>query len=189
MILPIIDDNFLSIEEIYAIKKEFYRLPAIFSPFTVGVPENDLPKVTDTYSNRFMYCSYPDKENFTHELSMRILDKFCRKHNIDYDEVKRTRSNTTFLCNEKRPSMPHVDAEYNHLALIYYVNDSDGDTLLYRNKYNKIEDNEMIVEHRISPKAGRAVLFDGNSYHSFCYPNINETRSVLNINITRKEIS
>ncbi len=187
MSLLIIDDNFLSPQEIEAIRKEFYRLPAIFSPFTVGVPENELPKSTDTYSNRFMYCSYADKENFTHDLSMRILEKFCNKHEIKYDEVKRTRSNTTFLCNETRPSMPHVDADYDHLALIYYVNDSDGDTLLYKNKYYKQEDNEMIIDTRISPKAGRAVLFDGSAYHSFCYPNIYDTRSVININITRNE--
>lgn len=187
MSLIILDDDFLSSHEIDEIRKRFYRLPAIFSPFTVHPSENNLPKITDTYSNRFMYCSYQDEENFTNKLSIEILNKFCNKHGIKYDEVKRTRSNTTFLSNEKRPSIPHVDDGTSHLVLLYYVEDSDGDTLLYTNRYNEEKDNEMIIEHRISPKAGRAVLFDGSTYHSFYYPNMHNTRSVININISKNE--
>jgi hypothetical protein len=185
MSLIILDDNFLSAYEINEIEKSFYRLPAIFSPFTVHASENNLPKDTDTYSNKFMYCSYEGDENFTNSLAIQILNKFVNKHKIKYDRITRTRSNTTFLCNDKRPSIPHIDDENSHMVLLYYVNDSDGDTLLYNNVYK--EDNEMVVEHRISPKAGRAVLFDGRVYHSFHYPNVHETRSVININISKDE--
>lgn len=183
MSMLIIDDNFLSDFEIDQVKKEFYRLPAIFSPFATHVEEDNLPTDADTYSNRFMYCSYPDEENFTKYLAIKILDKFCNKHQIKYNKIGRTRSNTTFNCNEKRPSLPHIDSEEKHLVLLYYVNDSDGDTVLYKNKYNEQEDNEMIADIKISPKAGRAVLFDGNIYHSFYYPNIYDVRSVINVNI------
>jgi hypothetical protein len=183
----ILDDDFLHSYEVDEIKKRFYRLPAIFSGFTTPVLGNNFPKDTDRYSNRFMYCSYHDHENFTNELSIEILNKFCNKHKITYNEIKRTRSNTTFLCNETRPSVPHVDDNTDHLVLLYYINDSDGDTLLYSNKYEEKNDNEMIVEHRISPKAGRAVLFDGRTYHSFYYPNIHNMRSVININISKNE--
>jgi hypothetical protein len=187
MSIIIIDDNFLSSHEINEIKKSFYRLPAIFSPLTLHVSEDKLPIPEDTYSNRFMYCSYYDQENFTHELSLMILDKFCSKHGINYKEVTRTRSNTTFLCDEKRPSIPHIDDYQDHLVLLYYVNDSDGDTLLYKNIYDPEQDNDMIIESRISPKAGRAVLFMGDTYHSFHYPNKHDTRSVININISKNE--
>jgi hypothetical protein len=179
----IIDDNFLSNSEIKEIEQKFYRLPAIFSPATNYIPEGQVLSSADRYANRFMYCSYENEENFTNKLAIGILEKFCAKHNIKYDLIGRTRSNTTFLCNEKRPSIPHVDSEINHLVLLYYVNDSDGDTILYKNKYDEEKDNEMIVEVKISPKAGRAVLFDGSLYHSFHYPNIYNTRSVININI------
>ena len=187
MSILITDDNFLSTHEIEKINKDFYRLPAIFTPFTYHVSEDSLLKNSNKYSNRFMYSSYSGEENFTNELSIMILEKFCSKHKIKYDNIDRTRSNTTFLCNEERPSIPHVDTYKDHLVLLYYVNDSDGDTLLYSNKYNEQEDNDMIVEHRISPKAGRAVLFNGNAYHSFYYPNKNNTRSVININISKNE--
>lgn len=187
MSMLIIDDNFLSAEEIEQINKEFYRLPAIFSPLTLHVTEDRLPRPEDTYSNRFMYCSYSDHENFTHQLSLRVLDKFCSKHGISYKDVTRTRSNTTFLCDEKRPSIPHVDDYHDHLVLLYYVNDSDGDTLLYKNNYDPQQDTKMIVESSIAPKAGRAVLFTGDTYHSFHYPNKHDTRSVININISKDE--
>lgn len=182
MSLFIIDDNFLSDQEIIQVEKKFYRLPAIFSEKTLYTPPNEFTKDSDPYSNRFMYCSYDNEENFTNNLALEILDKFCQKHKIKYDSVERTRSNTTFLCNEKRPSIPHIDNQSSHVVLLYYVNNSDGDTILYKNKYDK--NNEMIIEHSISPKAGRAVLFSGDTYHSFHYPNINDTRSVININIT-----
>jgi hypothetical protein len=182
MSLFIIDDNFLSNSEINEISKKFYDLPAMFTPFTTHPPDGHIPGPTDKYSNRFMYvCS--DSENFTNEIAVDILNKFCKKHNIDYNLIYRTRSNTSFLCNDNRPSEPHIDNDKKHLALVYYVNDSDGDTILYKNKYNEKEDNDMLIDIRISPKAGRAVLFDGGIYHSFCYPNIHNMRSVININI------
>jgi hypothetical protein len=183
----ILDDNFLSNDEINDIRTRFYSLPAIFSKFTTNPIEEDLLSLNNKYSNRFMYCSYVEDQNFTNNLSIEILDKFCYKHKINYKEVLRTRSNTSFFCNEKRPSVPHIDDSKNHLVLIYYINDSDGDTVLYNNKYNEKEDNEMFVEHRISPKAGRAVLFDGGMYHSFYYPNTHDMRSVININISKDE--
>lgn len=179
----IIEDDFLSVEEINAISKEFYRLPAIFSPLTSYVPDEKLPESTDKYSNRFMYCSYENNENFTKDLAIRVLEKFCKKHKVEYDMIERTRSNTTFLSNEHRPSVPHRDSPNKHLVLLYYVDDSDGDTVLYKDKYQ--EDSDMTVDIRISPKAGRAVLFDGSIYHSFYYPNTYEKRSVININLTK----
>lgn len=183
MSLFIIDDNFLSNEEISQIEKEFYRLPSIFSERTLYVSPDKVEQENKIYSNRFMYCSYDGKENFTNKLALRILDKFCKKHNVKYDSIERTRSNTTFFCNETRPSVPHVDNQLEHLVLLYYVNNSDGDTVLYKNKYDENVNNEMIVDRRVSPKAGRAILFSGETYHSFYYPNIHDTRSVININI------
>jgi hypothetical protein len=180
----IIDDNFLSPHEIDEIRKTFYSLPAIFTKFTTDLKNQQPPNDKDKYSNRFMYCSHLGDNNFTNSLSLDILDKFCKKNNVKYSKVLRTRSNTSFLCNEKRSSVPHVDDWLDHLVLLYYVEDSDGDTILYSNKYSH-EDDEMIIEHKISPKAGRAVLFDGRTYHSFYYPNMHDTRSVININIAK----
>jgi hypothetical protein len=80
----------------------------------------------------------------------------------------------------------HIDWTEKHLVLLYYVNDSDGDTILSSVKYDgeqfKYTFTEDNVMARISPKQGRALIFDGNYYHTTtqCRDNI---RCVLNYNI------
>jgi hypothetical protein len=183
----IIDDNFLTDTEIKEINKRFYEIPSLFAPFTTHPVQGSFPSINDKYSNRFMYTSYDDQDKRSDELGIKILEKFCAKNKIEYKSISRIRRNTSFLCNDKRPSEPHVDNRKSHLVFLYYVNDSDGDTVLYKNKYNKEQDNDMIVDTIISPKAGRAILFDGSIYHSFYYPNINDIRSTININIAKKQ--
>jgi hypothetical protein len=53
---------------------------------------------------------------------------------------------------------PHVDLPFSHTVVLYYVNDADGDTVLF-------DDNENIIK-TVSPKKGRILLFDGNIKHS-----------------------
>lgn len=186
MSLLIIDDNFLSDFEIKDINKRFYEIPSLFSPTSTHASEEKPPSIKDKYSNRFMYTSYDDQDKRSDDLGTEILKKFCIKNKIEYTSILRIRRNTSFLCNDKRPSEPHVDNIQRHLVFLYYINDSDGDTVLYKNKYNKRKNNDMIINNLISPKAGRGILFDGGIYHSFYYPNINDVRSTININIVTK---
>jgi ectoine hydroxylase-related dioxygenase (phytanoyl-CoA dioxygenase family) len=77
--------------------------------------------------------------------------------------------------------MPHIDADISHLVFIYYVNDSDGDTVFFKQKFNGFPVKNLDEEFRISPKAGTAVLFDGNQYHASSSPVNSDYRCVLNI--------
>ena len=82
----------------------------------------------------------------------------------------------------------HIDTTDNHLVVLYYVNDSDGDTILtseiydgkYRDYYMKADDGNIIT--RVTPKQGRILMFNGNHYHTTtqCKDNI---RCVVNYNI------
>ena len=137
MSLLIIDDNFLSDFEIKEINKRFYEIPSLFSPTSTHASEEKPPSINDKYSNRFMYTSYDDQDKRSDDLGTEILKKFCIKNKIEYTSILRIRRNTSFLCNDKRPSEPHVDNIQRHLVFLYYINDSDGDTVLYKNKYNK----------------------------------------------------
>jgi hypothetical protein len=53
---------------------------------------------------------------------------------------------------------PHVDLPFQHTVVLYYVNDADGDTVLF-------DDNNNIIK-TVSPKKGRILMFDGNIKHS-----------------------
>lgn len=111
-----------------------------------------------------------------------ILKEFCDKNHISTRAVIRSKSNLTFP--ETNPSVehtetPHVDHLFPHLTLLYYINDADGETILYNEKFVEGVSPVLTEMTRVSPKAGRAVLFDGLHYHS---PNVPSTnyRAVIN---------
>jgi len=78
----------------------------------------------------------------------------------------------------------HTDAKYAHNVLLYYVNDSDGDTFMY-NEVHEIGSDEIptdfTLHSRYTPKQGDAVLFDGLRYHSSSKPKEHSKRIIINI--------
>jgi hypothetical protein len=86
--------------------------------------------------------------------------------------------------------IPHVDWEFPHETCIYYINSTDGDTVLFDQKYDtSISENDNHRKKkdqliRITPKQGKAVLFDGLQYHA-SNPSKTDLRFVLNVNYTR----
>ena len=79
-----------------------------------------------------------------------------------------TPNNTTRKYNNK-----HVDTTIPHVVVLYYVNDSDGDTHLF---------NGVDIIKTVTPKKNRVVIFDGSIYHSSGSPTTNK-RCVINFNI------
>lgn len=93
---------------------------------------------------------------------------------IPHTHILRAKAN--LLTREKTPRShpPHIDDSRPHIALIYYVNDSDGDTHFY-------EKGKLIKT--ISPKKGSAVMFKGHIYHASASPVENKFRIVINYNL------
>ena len=75
----------------------------------------------------------------------------------------------------------HTDLTHPHWVCLYYVNDSDGDTIFYLN------DKKTEIK-RVSPKKGRIAFFDGTIPHTGGVPS-NSTRTVLNINFNKYVLS
>jgi len=73
---------------------------------------------------------------------------------------------------------PHVDSNHKHWVMIYYVNDSDGDTFLF-------DPDTVTVKHRISPKKGRIIVFNGNVLHAGMHPRNCDYRMVINFNFIK----
>lgn len=65
----------------------------------------------------------------------------------------------------------HADHKEKHISLLYYINDSDGDTVFYK-KYKEF--------HRVQPKKNRLVIAKGPIHHASNHPKNTENRFVLN---------
>ena len=76
----------------------------------------------------------------------------------------------------KEYATKHVDMDIPHLTILYYVNDSDGDTFFFGKDINDG------ISRRITPKKNRAIIFDGLIYHAGSLPTANK-RVILNFNL------
>lgn len=87
----------------------------------------------------------------------------------------------------------HVDSNRDHIVVLYYVLDSDGDTIITSTKrtgpYTKdgmdVKDHTIIK--KVTPKKGRVVIFNGALYHTAEQPS-HDIRCVINYNVMAKEM-
>lgn len=81
---------------------------------------------------------------------------------------------------------PHVDWTIPHTTIVYYANDTDGKTVLFKEFYkDKFDFSKKTVETLVEPKQGRALVFNGLRYHSV-EPTSTRNRLLLNINFIEK---
>ena len=64
-------------------------------------------------------------------------------------------------------------------SLLYYLNDSDGDTFIFNEVGITIPD-KLTIAHRVTPKQGRAVIFKSNQFHASSPPIDSLKRMVIN---------
>ena len=78
-----------------------------------------------------------------------------------------------------------MDTHSKHFAVLYYVNNSDGDTIIYNQHYSgKVYDqSELSIFKTITPKAGSIIIFDGSLFHTNYSPEKNDFRCVINMNL------
>lgn len=82
----------------------------------------------------------------------------------------------------------HVDRFEPHQTLIYYLNTSDGDTVVFDQTYSIGDDykaassTSLPIKYRIKPVANTLLHIDGFQYHSGSNPVENDYRITININ-------
>ena len=104
-----------------------------------------------------------------------LIQKGCDKIKFNIEKVERCCGGIHALIREKnKKDTIHVNRNIPHLVMLYYVNDSDGDTILYDKTLDDIpyeinypeEYCNLEIVHKITPKKGRILFFDGRYYHS-----------------------
>ena len=118
-----------------------------------------------------------------------LIFEFIEPLNVNL--MSRIKIKATPVMGTNQIQLPHIDqVTPNSWNIIYYFNDTDGDTVIY-NERAKSEDQKNFllskdvwtIKQRVSPKKGRAVAFKGDLFHSASYPK-DKSRFILNINLS-----
>ena len=119
-----------------------------------------------------------------HNMFLPMLKEVIRRVGVKQEDagILQGRSFLQLPSNIQREDVdtPHIDIDRRkHLVALYYVCDSDGDTIIYHER-SKAE--TFTIKQRVTPKQGRMVIFDGGLYHTAEQP-LHSTRCVVNYNL------
>jgi hypothetical protein len=145
------------------------------------------PNIVD--NGQFTHAILDDGHVFSSDIGLLIpiLYMFADKAGIVVNNILRIRIN--LMIQDKsftydNFNFPHIDVVPSKVFL-YYVNDSDGDTVLFNetsSDKDKSLPSQFNIVKRISPKAGTGVFFDGARFHASSNPANHKTRYVINFN-------
>ena len=88
------------------------------------------------------------------------------------NEILRVKFNLCLRRDKHVESWHHVDSVKPHTVILYYLHDTDGDTILKTGE-------------KITPVKNTALVFDGSIEHWHIYPQENDYRITLNIDVEK----
>lgn len=177
------ESNFLSQEEKNTINRVFWydKNSWVYQPITLS--DLTTPGVIDLKTG-YDICYFtfePDQESEQYQEIKKIIIKFLDLNNIKYVGILRIKLNITPTHDKIDQSPPHCDSKKPHLNFIYYLNDSEGETVIY----NELADFKNIITNptifkKVMPENGKAILFDGRQFHAVTPPSKMPLRGVIN---------
>lgn len=148
-------------------------------------------RLTPAFGHVFINSEWPDHKDPFLSLVMPVLEASCEKINFKMHSLIKARSFLQVPLHDNFTTTKldalHVDQPYPHLVVLYYVMDSDGDTILVNHKREgapmyHLEAADYPELIRVTPKKGRVVIFDGDYYHTAEQPR-NNLRCIVNFNV------
>ena len=183
-------DDFVSLEYQEKIKQELLGVNNIF-PWFHTEDVTDAGELTSQHrpalAHQYVNLNDDDVseiESIFHHLFTPLLSKACQHLKMPQTEVIQGRSFLQFPLRNIDTSVvdtPHIDLDEGeeHIVVLYYVIDSDGDTVIYN---ERTKSNTYTEKQRVTPKQGRVVIFEGGQYHTAEQPT-KGTRCIVNYNI------
>lgn len=143
-------------------------------------PWTFLPEVT-TYASQgkntqpaFSHIAFDkDKTSQYYDIFYSLLLSICGSLNYEIQDLYRIRIGCLLKTTSNDHNLLHVDYPFPHDTILYYVNSSDGDTVIHTS--NGI--------HSVSPKSGRVLIFEGSNYHASSNPTNHTHRFVITYNL------
>lgn len=121
-----------------------------------------------------------------------VLSSFLSSIDEQYDKFLRIRIGLIPCTENTIVHLPHIDFSFPHKTGLLYLNTTDGDTIVYDEKYdlknNKTEFDQYVRSKKnkilqcISPEENRIAIFDGLHYHSSSSPTRCNKRAVITFN-------
>lgn len=94
----------------------------------------------------------------------------------------------TFRPDHNLHNSPHVDypetATGNHYTCLYYVNDSDGPTVVF---HETKQSEEYNIAYQCHPEKNKLFVFNGKHYHASSCPKNHDARIALTINLVERK--
>jgi hypothetical protein len=113
--------------------------------------------------------------------------------NILRSRVRRTVQYPGHTLEKYTPAHVDLAQSVDYKSLVYYVDESDGDTVLFDKEYDSEKGDTVLYNNdrkqivRVAPKKGRALLFKGKIFHAGNCPVDFKKRTVINFDFTVKE--
>lgn len=166
----------------------------------IGHPDHYGPGTTPKYIDKnitddvgFFHMAFDGNQHSPYfDFFKTVLYFFMEKTNMTVGNLLRIRLRYTHKGHDHTSSKyaaPHVDFYTGrpYHTLVYYVDDSDGDTIIFDKIFNPVEEtydpvlsqplDELV---RITPKKGSAIFFNGHRYHAGNFPINCSSRIVIN---------
>jgi hypothetical protein len=144
-----------------------------------------LPGVKDYH--QFVHYIYGDNKVWSNPITAGFSIKLLSSIPYSIDKLLRIKCNLTFpppKNDQHLTGVPHVDYVLgNFITAIYYVNDSDGKTVIYNETFEEKNFSNLTEHTVVQPKKGRLVVFDGQRLHAGSNPVNSNQRMVINLNI------
>jgi hypothetical protein len=172
-------------------------------PWNFGRKSTATDKITNPFLYGFVRTIWDDGIRLydpygTFERTVRLALGYCGEKVKD---IIRIRVIQNMVADKNYEFGTHVDLEQPHRVGLFYLNDSDGDTIVYNEKFdpalykgqdgygvdNITKPEAFTVKGTVTPKANRIVLFDGQLYHSGRTPTTVARRIAINIGYTIDE--
>lgn len=178
-------DDLLPLSYVDTIEEAFNQpIPWYYTESASGIGSNyDIDDKNILDSSQFVHMIVDEnaKQSSLAELVHPVLWFLEQRTGIKPKSIERIKANlqTPSKAEPHHYNPPHIDvAEPSGMSLLYYINDADGDTMLFDKKVHEGY-TDLTVQKTISPKRGRSVLFPSNLFHASSCPQ-NGRRMVIN---------
>jgi len=104
-------------------------------------------------------------------------------------KISKCRIDMTLHTKPKYKHTPHVDMFTDHIASVFYLTNSDGETEIYdeicysMDQYVNTDFSKLTLTHQVEPKENRLLLFDGKYLHTGHSPFRTKNRVIINTDL------